>query len=946
MNKRVFAIMLAAASLQFFSITRVQGQAMKEMATGLQNVKLYVGADGFEVRTATDGRTIAYGHCQTGNELPPAMLWWLGEYDREIEFAKEQGLTVGNGQWAERNGRTKSAGDTVAPMIDSRWRQYIGYNNMCPEDTSLANLGGHPTTGCVATAMAQIMRYWHFPQHGMGSMSYTHEGEYECWRYGVQSADFANTQYDWDNMPQVLTDSSTEEQIAAVATLCYQCGVSVRMMYNTDCSGSSGAYSAHASTAFTNTFHYKPNYCLNRNSYSLNQWQTILKNEMDNGRPVLYGGQSIEDTARGIGGGGHAFIADGYDTNGYFHINWGWGGWYDGYFAISLLNPAERYEFIYGQQAVVGVEPEHNALAVPMLVQGIDLDGEDFQMGGNVQGSYAVANIGDTVYDGYIGVNVYSPETYDFYGWLDATEVHIQPGDTVFRTFDNPGMTRPVGIYYALGQYNATPLYVTDQVDNALACFSNGQAYFKSVDTNRTELRNVTVCVSFADEDEWLSRTPSSLRSDIETEGGDSFSLHNYVYATTDQHTHLRTVMANGEWHDTIITHIDPNPRCHYQPWSSDNIAGYVCGSNRTMRVNELIGNIMATLNETGIIDYDRVIDGDGDGYIDLLTIIFKDSTAIFEIGDKPETGFYNGNAHLNYRNVGNYTIVNENADVSAHCYGALRMLGLPDMSHRLAWTHVNPLGEWDMMDRPNRQQPSYILKHKYLNIGNEPTELTESGWYTLGDGTLCYKIPFRKDVNSSFLLEMRDQSNFFDQGVPASGLTVARWNDTGDNAEFDNISVPHRLWMMRPGSENDTVQGDLDLAAVNELRTYWTGDSSYFTIDSVSMTESQANNTVTFKLTFFSIEPEPEPEPEPDPNGIDNASGFAVAIYPNPTKDLVYIKSDAILVVEVLSVTGQTMMKVQSQSIDLSSLTPGIYMLRITTTHGTKVKKVMLTER
>lgn len=303
---------------------------MKEMATGLQNVKLYVGEEVFEVRRVADGRTIAYGSVPAlgdmGGELPPAMLWWLGEYDREIEFAKAQGLTVGNGQWSEHNGRTKAAGDTVAPMIDSRWRQYGGYNNMCPEDTTLADLGGHPTTGCVATAMAQIMRYWQFPEHGMGSNSYTHEGEYDCWRYGVLSADFANTQYDWDNMPPMLTDSSTEEQIAAVATLCYQCGVSVNIMYNSDCTGSSGAYSAHASTAFTNAFHYKANYCLNRNSYSLNQWQTILKNEMDGGRPVLYGGQSIEDTARGIGGGGHAFIVDGYDTNGYFHINWGWGG--------------------------------------------------------------------------------------------------------------------------------------------------------------------------------------------------------------------------------------------------------------------------------------------------------------------------------------------------------------------------------------------------------------------------------------------------------------------------------------------------------------------------------------------------------------------------------------------------------------------------------------------
>ena len=149
---------------------------------------------------------------------------------------------------------------------------------------------------------------------------------------------------------------------------------------------------------------------------------------------------------------------------------------------------------------------------------------------------------------------------------------------------------------------------------------------------------------------------------------------------------------------------------------------------------------------------------------------------------------------------------------------------------------------------------------------------------------------------------------------------------------------------MMRPGSDCDTVQGSLDLAAVNELRTFWTGDSSYFTIDSVSMTESLSNNILTFKLTFFTVEPEPEPEPEP--NAIDNASASGIAVYPNPTKGMVYIKSDVTPLVEVISVTGQTMIKSQGRTIDLSQLSPGIYMLRISNSHGTTIKKVMLTEQ
>ena len=946
-----------------------QGQTMKEVYTGLDHVKLYEGNGRFEVRS-DEGKLLGYGCVPAqgswadavvpaqGNwadavvptqgrweQLPPAMRWWLGEYDRELKYAKSACSHRANSsslvrasseQTSEVNGR-KSAGDSVAPLINSQWRQYGGYNRHCPMDSSLADLGYHPTTGCVATAMAQIMRYWQWPAHGMGSMSYSHEGEYPCWRYGTVSADFANTFYDWDSMPQRLTDSSSEREIEAVSTLCYQCGVSVRMMYNSDCSGSSGAYSVHASNAFTSTFHYKTNHCLSRNSYSATQWTAILKNELQNSRPILYAGQSLEDTARGIHGGGHAFICDGYDTADYFHFNWGWGGYYDGYFLTSTLNPSGSYEFVYGQQAVVGVEPETGALAVPMLAEGIELTGEDFQMGGNVDGSYAVTNVGDTVYDGYIGVNVYSPETYDFYGWLDATEVHIQPGDTVFRTFSNPGMTRPVGIYYALAQYNATPLYITDQVDNALACFPTGEAYFKSVDTNRSELRNVTVCVSFADEDQKLERGYNSLRSDIVSESANQWNLHSYIYATTEEQNHLRTIMANGNISDTIITFIDSNSRGYYQPLTDENPGGYICGSSRTTRLNTLISNIAQALDESDVIDYDLVIDGDGDGKIDLLTIVYKNGEPIFESDSKPETGTYTGNVKVNARQVGNYTIINEQSDVSGHCYGALRMLGMPNMSHKFAWANVDPLGEWDIMDRPNRQQPSYILKHLYLNIGDEPTEISESGWYTIDNDTPCYRIINPDNDQTSYLLEMRNKNDRYDQGVPASGLTVARWNSEGDNNTFDNGSTPNQYWMMRPDSDCDTVQGNLAEAAVTGLRTYMFTDSCYFTIDSVSMQGSQ----LTFKLDYTVIEPEPEPMGIAD---VDNQR-TSVRVYPNPTSGRVHVEAEGVEHIEVINATGQKIMTTKGNDIDLSGMTPGIYMLKIIGKEGCKVSKVMLIE-
>ena len=124
--------------------------------------------------------------------------------------------------------------------MTTTWDQGKYYNAMCPSDNSLNDyyLGGHPYTGCTNTAMAQVMKYWNWPVHGSGSYSYTWEGDpWYNWHYGTLSADFENTYYDWDNMPNELTSSSTQAQIDAVSTLIYHCGVSTQSGYNSDNEG-------------------------------------------------------------------------------------------------------------------------------------------------------------------------------------------------------------------------------------------------------------------------------------------------------------------------------------------------------------------------------------------------------------------------------------------------------------------------------------------------------------------------------------------------------------------------------------------------------------------------------------------------------------------------------------------------------------------------------------
>ncbi len=224
----------------------------------------------------------------------------------------------------------------VAPLLTTQWDQDSPWNNMCPEDSS--GPGGHVYAGCVAVAMSQIMRYWQHPAQGTGYHSYYH------YTYGNISADFGNTVYDWQNMPESSATASSQK-------LLFHAGVSVNMNYGPD---GSGASSESVSSAMAVYFGYSDtSQYLYRQGYSDTEWKNILKNQLDNGRPVYYRGSETY---------GHAFVCDGYDSSDFFHFNWGWSGYYNGYYNIDNLNPGD-YNFSYYQAAIkdlVPVETEHS----------------------------------------------------------------------------------------------------------------------------------------------------------------------------------------------------------------------------------------------------------------------------------------------------------------------------------------------------------------------------------------------------------------------------------------------------------------------------------------------------------------------------------------------------------------------------------------------------------
>lgn len=237
---------------------------------------------------------------------------------------------------------------SMTPLLgDINWGQDYPFNESCPTYTS-GSTTKHYYVGCVATAATQIMRFYNHPARGTGSKS--------CTVNGISlSADFGNTEYDWTNMPATMPDSPTAAQIKASSTLAAHFGVAVEMQY---AQGGSGAYTQLVPMALRDYFGYDTSLRLHvREYYSTSEWVNMLKSELDAGRPVYYGATSDN------GSGGHAFVLDGYDSNDYFHVNWGWYGRSNGYFLINHLSPDELGEgggygsYNVSQEAITGIRP-------------------------------------------------------------------------------------------------------------------------------------------------------------------------------------------------------------------------------------------------------------------------------------------------------------------------------------------------------------------------------------------------------------------------------------------------------------------------------------------------------------------------------------------------------------------------------------------------------------
>ncbi len=441
---------------------------------------------GFILAGADDRSEPLLGYSDSGlfdpDAMPPAMKWWLGEYGRQIESA---------GRPAGVKAVSRPERAAIDPMTATRWNQDYPYNALCPSYN-----GQRSVTGCVATAMAQVMAYHKWPEKGTGDHQYFYRNEWI-------SLDFSKITYDWTSMLDSYADGAgTERQKSAVATLMYSCGVSTDMQYSPTQSGTPDIYVA---SALVDYFGYdKGIRYAERDYFGLLDWEEFIYGQLRDYGPVQYSGSSSD--------GGHSFVCDGYSSDGFFHINWGWGGTSDGFFRLTALDPASQgiggsssgYNFSQavianirkakaGSKVYLNLVMDQGFAVAPVKTTGDTRPGDQLNVGGRVL-NYTITDA-----SGSLGIKFTNNETGEVKYGTGATRFSLQRyGLLSSYTSVIPSTLRS-------GSYTITPVMCgTDGVwkelpvklsgvQSVIMTISNGKCTFENSPTGNLGAENVEV---------------------------------------------------------------------------------------------------------------------------------------------------------------------------------------------------------------------------------------------------------------------------------------------------------------------------------------------------------------------------------------------------------------------------------------------------------------------
>lgn len=302
------------------------------------------GTNGFAIISADERMSPVLGYSQDASldteNIPAGMKELLNSYAKEYE-----GLRNGSPQKLVRR-HIEGVQEQVGPLLTTEWGQAEPYNNRCPEWQ-----GERCITGCVAVSTGQVMRYYQYPDSAKGEVDYT------TLSYGIPiKEDLSAFHFDWPNIRNQYYNGASETEKNAVADLLYACAAAVKMDFGIK---GSSATSTNQVKALVENFGYDPDIaCIHKDYMTTNEWQTIMLNELnaESPRPIIYAAVTPEKE-------GHSFIIDGYkadeDAYPYYHINWGWKGFCDGYFKLSSLD-ADDQEFSQNHEAIIFIQPTND----------------------------------------------------------------------------------------------------------------------------------------------------------------------------------------------------------------------------------------------------------------------------------------------------------------------------------------------------------------------------------------------------------------------------------------------------------------------------------------------------------------------------------------------------------------------------------------------------------
>lgn len=468
---------------------------------------------GFTIVSGDDRMPEVVGYSAQGtydpDHLPANYVGFMKAYQETVEALLKGDAQVSGGLAEARQWRADRAGTAaVAPLLGGiKWNQGAPYNNMCP----LYKGTNRSVTGCVATAMAQVMMYYRYPKELKATIK-----AYTAKSYGIQIPEISSgATYDWDNMlPDYSKSDYNSAQADAVAKLMYHCGAAVKMDYGP----SSGANVTP--TILATYFGYDADLMqdLTRTVFTLQQWMTLIDNELKAKRPILYSGQASD--------GGHEFVCDGSDGNGLYHINWGWGGYQDGYFDLTILQPtkggAGSGSAVDGYNRncsmIIGIAPDNGKVDEPLasypkimsLNYGNDCgitwtkttranDSENFQ----AEATTCFSNQSTSAFSGYFayGIKMANGSIKPVSNYSRQWNIpKVLPDGRTYGTYDqNPTLT--ISYPFPQGINVIYPIYSSDTKNWHVCSFYNNQPFIINVDATKLTPVTTPLAVTVTAED-------------------------------------------------------------------------------------------------------------------------------------------------------------------------------------------------------------------------------------------------------------------------------------------------------------------------------------------------------------------------------------------------------------------------------------------------------------